>query len=334
METQRRTLSDAFDLLLKIQSSQARNTFAQTRCSVQHLRPWFTENAPYLDTFETDFEEIWAMYRAASAGKMTWKGKPRKLEHDRRYLVMGLKRAQTKGWIKRSFTKKDFVLNEVHEEIGRALSDDESNRLLKSAEFHPRTRIQIMMALTMGMRHGEILKLRVEEVNLEKRIINLDAARVKTRKPRKVPIPISNPVLSELTQRVRDAKGTCVFPMESDANRPQVENRHQWNKVRRDSGVKCRFHDLRHTWASNMISMGAPQDHIVKVGGFTAQVMSRVYSHMQEDAQNKFRSAFDERFGNGNSEQRAVRTGNRILLSDWRDRIRGGLHRVVSKLAA
>lgn len=326
MEVQRRTFAEAFDLLLKVQAPKSKNTYAQACCVVAHLKPWFAENAPYLDQFETDFEEVWAAYRSYCAEKVTRKGRPRKLGHDRRYLVMALKRAQAKGWISKSFTKKDFSLNEVHEEIGRALSDDEVTRLLKALEIHPRTRLQAQIALTMGMRFSEILKLRVDEVDLEKRVLNLDASRLKTRRPRKVPIPISNSVLDELARTVREARGKFVFPMDRNPDEAQSDNRHWWTMARRASGVQCRFHDLRHTWATNMIALGKPLDHISKVGGFTLQVLTKIYSHMRDDALDQFRGALDGRFENeGDRERRADVPGGGAVPGDrshsLRDRI-------------
>lgn len=325
IEGARPTFGHAFDALLTIQAPKAKNTFAQSRCVIEgHLRKWFEANCPYLDVFERNYEEIWAKYLADNAEQLTRKGKPRKFGHDRRYLVMTLKRAQNKGWISKSFTKRDFALNEVTDEIGRALSDDEVKRLLKALDVHPRTQLQVMISLTMGMRITEILKLRVDEVDLVNGEINLDAARVKTRRRRKAPIPISNEVKPELYARVREAKGIYVFPMYRNPDEAQSDNRHWWTMARRSAGVECRFHDLRHTWATNMISMGFPEDHITKVGGFTKQVMSRTYSHLNREAQNKFRGAFDGRWKNDRSRRDLLSGGVRQLG----DLVRGALARV------
>ena len=293
------TFQEAFDLLLHIQSAQAKNTYAQARCVVNKMAPWFAKNAPDLSEFEKNYEETWSDFRVSQSKIMTRRGTPRKLGHDRRFLVQALKRAQNKGWITRSFTKRDFQLKESKDSIGRELSDDEVKSLLKALQRHPRTQLQVLISLTMGMRYSEILKLRTDEVNLKKKVINLDGARLKTRRPRKVPIPISNTVYEALATFVRNAKGIYVFPSEASPDKPQYDNRFHWDRARRDSGVQCRFHDLRHTWATNMIARKTPQDYILKVGGFTPQVMSEIYSHLQDDAMDEFRSAFDKKFNFG-----------------------------------
>lgn len=326
------TFSQAFDALLTIQKPKSKNTYGQAVCVVENqLRPWFGGRS--LEDFEKNFEEDWAMFRSEMAGKLTRRGKKLRLGHARRYLVMALKRAQNKGMIQKSFSKKDFALNEVSEPIGRALTADEQERLLKALAIHPRTRLQVNMARTMGMRLGEVLKLQVGEVDLEKRVLNLDAARIKTRRARKVPIPISNVVWDELAERVISAKGIFVFSMDRNPNEAQSDNRHWWGKARRAAGVKCRFHDLRHTWATHHISIGTPQDYIVKVGGFTPQVMSNIYSHMQEDSLEKFRSAFDVKEKKNEHRKRTVVLGGNVL-GDWSTRVRSRLLSVVNRIAA
>lgn len=313
------SFDEAFDALLTIQLPKSKNTYAQARCVVdRHLREWFRKHCPSLRAFEKNYEEAWAQYLSDHTGEITRRGKVRRFGHDRRYLVMALKRAQNKSWITKSFSKRDFSLNEVHDEIGRALSDDEVTRLLRALEIHPKTRLQVLISLTMGMRYSEVLKLRVDEVDLEKRVINLDAARIKTRRRRKVPIPISNPVIDELAERVRSAQGIFVFPMDRNPNEAQSDNRHWWTGARKAASVQCRFHDLRHTWASNMIAMGMPQDYIVKVGGFTPQVMSRIYSHMNEESQEQFRSAFDGRF----SAKKEPEATAKVLFVSFRERVK------------
>lgn len=296
METQRHTFSEAFELLLKIQSPKAKNTYAQAQCVVAHLSPWFTTNAPYLDEFETDFEERWAEYRAAQAKIPAHSGKPRRLAHDRRYLVMALRRAQAKGWTKKAFSKRDFSLNEAHEPIGKYVEDANVVKLLAALSIHPRTKLQVMMALMMGMRLSEILKLRKEEVNLDRKEITLDPNRLKTRKPRKVPVPIANDVLPLLAAAFAEAKGIYVFPMDRNPDEAQSDNRHWWTIARRRAGVKCRFHDLRHTAITNAIAAGIPTEWVTQIFGATPAVISRVYAHLRKEDQEQFRNLFDGRF--------------------------------------
>lgn len=316
------TFNDAFDALLTIQSAQSKNTYAQAKCVIDgHLRPWF--GSKLLAPFQTSYEEEWAMYRSENAGVLTRRGKPRRFAHDRRYLVMTLKRAQIRGWTSKTFTKRDFTLKEAHEPIGRALSDEEQKRLLTALESHPRTHLQARMAMRMAMRLSEILKLRVEEVNLEKRTIILDPNRLKTRQARKVPIPISNTVYDDLAKYVLDAKGIYVFPMDRNADEPQADNRHWWTRARRASGVQCRFHDLRHTAITAFVSGGMATEWISQVCGATPQVLGRVYSHLREDDMEKFRQFWDGK--EKKNERTEIRRDNSAGLRAGVSRIRRSL---------
>lgn len=314
----RHTFDQTFDLLMKIQRAggKAKATGDQAGSSIKHLRPWFTSEHPYLDEFEKNFEEIWAEYCTAQAEKAEkvnrdreFDGKPpkppRKLGHDRRYLVMALKRAHVKGWVTRLFTKKDFPLLEASETIGKYVEDADVKNLLKELEASPKTHLQALMAVTMGMRISEILHIRVEEVDLKSRQINLDPRRTKTRKPRKVPIPISNAVYDRLKERVKYAPGPYVFPAVDMTNpispkviphKPQDDNRYHWDRARELSGVDCRFHDLRHTAITNALDAGMPPLSACKIFGATMQVIERIYDHLKKDRSEQFRGMFDGRF--------------------------------------
>lgn len=291
----RATFAESFDLLLKIQAPKAKNTAAQAEMIVRHMRPWFEKNCPFLDDFEKDYEERWAEYRAHE-------GRKRKLGHDRRYLVMALHRARAKGWISKSFKKSDFDLNESSESIGIYLEDEDVKKLLVALRSSPKTLLQVRMALLMGMRLSEILHLEVIEVDLKRRELNLDPGRLKVRKPRKVPVPISNSVYPELSLAVKSAIGIYVFPgidrstQEIDLKKPQKDNRHHWDRARKEAGVKCRFHDLRHTCLTNALAAGMKPLTASKIFGATIQVIDRIYDHVNVAASEDFRRVFDGKF--------------------------------------
>ena len=152
------------------------------------------------------------------------------------------------------------------------------------------------MAVTMGMRLSEILKLRKDEVSLVKKEIKLDPNRLKTRQARKVEIPISDEVYPTLKEFMGLASGDYVFPMERDPTRPQRDNRHWWTLARKKAGVKMRFHDARHTAITNAVAAGIPTEWISQVFGATPQVLSRIYSHLRSEDKEQFRTLFKGRF--------------------------------------
>lgn len=292
--------SEAFDLVLKLQSTKHENTYQQAHHVINgHLRDWFQIHCPFMDRMEKSYEEVWAEYQLDQQ-----KLKPRKLEHDRRYLVMALRRGFLKGWIKKQFSKSDFMLNEVSDPIGRYVTDAEIRLILMAAVPYPRLYLQILMAIHMGMRISEILHLRKDEINFERQEITLDAARLKIRRPREVPVPIAKDVYSLLKKAYEDAPGIYIFPawftnlpgQPIDPNQPQDDNRQHWDLVRTQTGIKLRFHDLRHTAITNMLKAGMPDVAVRKIVGASEITIRRVYAHIESDMQSHFRNLFSGKF--------------------------------------
>lgn len=328
-----RTFAEAFDLTLRIYEPKGVETYKQIKCIIDgRLRPWFTAHCPYLRTFEADFELQWAKYRLHR--KEVAPGV--KLGHDRRFLITVLRRAQQKGWIKKVPEQKSLELMEASEPIGRALEDEEVRALLEFLRArHEKTYLQALMAVTMGMRIAEILHLRRDEVDLFRKEINLDAGRLKTRRRRKVPVPISDDVFPLLKSYVLAAKGTAVFPAEHiegwegaggknpgrkivrvERDRPQDDNRYWWDRAREATGVNCRFHDLRHTAITNALAAQMPATTAEKIFGATPETIRRIYDHVMPDAQKGFRGLFAGRFvTEGRDRKMIVKKGGKPRVS-------------------
>ena len=107
--SEKKTFSELFQLLLKVQEPKSRNTFLQCQGIIKHLEPWFKKNCPHLDDFVGSHEEMWASYKVDQAKiRQTLHGKTnqaRRLGHDRRYLIMALHRAHKKKWISEKYAK-------------------------------------------------------------------------------------------------------------------------------------------------------------------------------------------------------------------------------------
>jgi integrase len=365
-EEERRTFGEAFDAVVKIQSTKKGGTPGQAIDIVDgHLRPWFAENCAHLTgklkrykgSFEKHYEDVWADYKIEASFRKVpahlrerlerasrlqdpaaiakaelrieeWRGEnaePRKLEHDRRYLVMALKRARIRGWIQKEFSKKDFGLEDVSESIGQYVEDEAVQALLEAARPYPKLHLQVRCALLLGMRISEVLHLAKAEVNLKAREIDLNPKRVKTRRRREVPIPIPDELLPDLERVYKAASGPYLFPAEHhtfegrrvDPMKPQDDNSFHWNKVRLAAArararaerpgitdqelevveaMTCRFHDLRHTAITNMVKAGLPETAIRKFCGVHETTMRRIYAHIERELKDRFRNLFCGKF--------------------------------------
>ena len=141
----------------------------------------------------------------------------------------------------------------------RFLSDEERARLLsacRSAQC-PYLYAVVVLALSTGMRQGEIMNLRWSDVDLVKmRIILQDTKNGERRN-----VPLTGHALQEIEKlsKVRRIDTNRVFPNTNyGENARPYEIRKSWNTALKKSEVEdFRFHDLRHTTASFLAMNGA-----------------------------------------------------------------------------
>ena len=123
----------------------------------------------------------------------------------------------------------------------------------------------IHFAYLTGMRAGEIFNLTWDKVDLKERAIRLEAADTKTSEPRV--IYLNDEVLGILNEagRVRGLGHNRVFTYKG---RPIMGIRTAFLKACRRAGIEnFRFHDLRHTFNTNMRKAGVDQSVIMKLTG-------------------------------------------------------------------
>ncbi len=128
----------------------------------------------------------------------------------------------------------------------------------------------VLFALDAGMRQGEILKMRWQDLDLAAKTATVVASHTKTEKARKV--PLSDRLVHELRRLPSFGKGTEVFETKTI--------RRSWNTALRLSGLEgvIHFHDLRATCASRLIANGIPMEQVGKIIGDT-QLVGVVYKH-------------------------------------------------------
>ena len=137
---------------------------------------------------------------------------------------------------------------------------------------------------TYGWRIGELLKLKVNQVNLESNVIRLHPGTTKNKDGREV----------TMTQMVHDLFALCVkgkSPQEYLFTWPNgdrvLDFRATWDKARTAAGVPgLLFHDLRRTAARNFRRAGIAEGVIMKIGGWrTRSVFERYAIVSQTDVE-------------------------------------------------
>ena len=156
----------------------------------------------------------------------------------------------------------------------RILSEDEEAALM--AEAHNHLRPFLVLALNTGMRRGEILSLRWENVSLESGLVLIEAARAKSGKERKV--PINEPAREALLNLGRRSAG-YVF-INSQTRKPFKDIKTTFKHACKEAGIKSiRIHDLRHTFATRFIAAGGDLVALSKVLGHSSILMTMRYAH-------------------------------------------------------
>jgi integrase len=113
----------------------------------------------------------------------------------------------------------------VDNKIVRFLSDEEKPLLLKTAKvIGGKYYLKVLLALTTGMRKGELDWLRWIEIDLERGLALLSDTKIGT--PRHTPIP--NVIMEELIKQ-REIGNGLLFPSSTDPNQP-FDFKPQWFK--------------------------------------------------------------------------------------------------------
>jgi integrase len=182
---------------------------------------------------------------------------------------------------------------EERKDVGRALSEEERRELLRGLETSqsPILRTLVPTLLLTGMRSGEAMSLRWGQVDLIGRTITVGRAKTSNGTGRVIPI---NDELAHILALHRawfaDRFGEpraeeCLFPWgspePSDPTRHATELKRSWTELRKRSGVSCRLHDLRHSFATGLAEGGASESTMLSLMGHMSRAMLERYSHIR-----------------------------------------------------
>ena len=176
----------------------------------------------------------------------------------------------------------------------RFLDEDERHRLLESCQSssEPRLYLLTLMAISTGMRQGELMALRWRDVDFEAERAIIEHSKNGDRRA----VPLAGPVLEALRDRakVRPIATDLVFAdFEGRATFP----RGAWRRAVLDADLDdFTFHDCRHTAASYLAMSGATLAEIAEVLGHRTLAMVKRYAHLTESHTLKVARRMAERF--------------------------------------
>jgi integrase len=180
----------------------------------------------------------------------------------------------------------------------RYLSDDERERLLTACRASSNRYLLpvVVLAISTGMRRGEIMNLRWSDVDLKRGTIILTATKNDTSRA----VPLSGLALTLLQDlaKVRRLDTPLLFP----GTLPQkpMDLKKPWEQAMAQAKLQdFRFHDLRHTAASYLAMNGATTMEIAAVLGHKTLQMVKRYSHLTNSHTAQVVTAMNEKIFGG-----------------------------------
>jgi integrase len=176
--------------------------------------------------------------------------------------------------------RKAKLLEENNRRL-RYLSKEECQALINSCDKHLNP--IVVCALHTGMRKGEILNLKWDNVDLKHGFILLD--QTKNGERREIPINLTlREALTELFQGTKDRPRRLDVPYVfyyPPTGKPYQDVKRSFSTACRRAKIRdFRFHDLRHTFASHLVMARQDLTTVKELLGHKTLTMTLRYAHL------------------------------------------------------
>ena len=280
-DAKKHTVSDLIDKFISNWLSQFPHRIVKQTAYLA----WWKNRIGYLVLSDLT-PNVLADARDALLAEKTPKGKIRTSSTANRYLAAFSKAltiaVKEWGWLDDTPMRK---ISKPSEGRGRnrLLSIEEKNRLLKACQssFNPHLYPIVSIALLTGMRFGEIVNLKWEDIDYVNKTITLE--QTKNGERRILPLTVAVDKIFVLCKQTEITTG-LIFKPSSPTNRSGiVDIRNAFVKALKQAEISdFRFHDLRHAAASYLAMSGATQGELMAILGHKTPTMTRRYAHYSQ----------------------------------------------------
>lgn len=168
----------------------------------------------------------------------------------------------------------------------RYLMPDEVQRLISNCSDHLKP--IVVVAVHTGMRKGEFLSLQWKQIDFEKGIITLSD----TKNDQRRYVPMDETVKSTLSEIKR--KSDYVFRGKKEG-KPLVWIELSFHNALEKSGIEdFKIHDMRHTFASNLVMAGVDLMTVKELLGDKSIEMTMRYAHLAPEHKMRAVNVLDE----------------------------------------
>ena len=167
-----------------------------------------------------------------------------------------------------------FLTETEFSRLGQTVSEMEAE-----GNIQPGAAAAIRLLMLTGCRRNEILRLRWDEVDLERGELRLTDSKTGQKT-----VPLSPAAARVISARPRTGGSPWVIPGRAPEGPLRNVNR-SWGKVRERAGLAdVRLHDLRHSFASRALALGESLPMIGKLLGHARIQTTARYAHLAENS--------------------------------------------------
>ena len=164
----------------------------------------------------------------------------------------------------------------------RILTEIEEDRLLDASSEHLRP--ILVVALNTGMRRGEILNLKWEQIDLEAKEIRVKS----TKSGKSRVVDVNSLLVDELEKLKKESRGSQHIFLNPRTGKPYGKLQTSFDGACRRAGIKgLRFHDLRHTFASRLVERGVDLIRVKDLLGHSSVKVTERYTHANREERKK-----------------------------------------------
>jgi integrase len=288
------TFADLCEYWIKHETPRKRSPKDDNSIINAHLKPFFGHieltllGAQHVDAYRQRCRNL----PPPEKGRRKTKGISDKTVHNHLTLLIALlNKAVELGWLydvprirKPKLVQQDYRWLRTTKEI---------KALLEAAQKeYPGVMELYAAAIYTGMRAGELLGLRWEDVDLDSRLITVRRSYGKPTKTGAIRhVPVLDPLLPVLRAWREQNPLEWVFPgqtgrRQGPSARVLQEILHRCREKAKLEGEQGRitFHDLRHTFASHWVMKGGDLYRLQKVLGHKSPQMTMRYAHLAPEA--------------------------------------------------
>lgn len=201
-------------------------------------------------------------------------------------------------------------------DVGKALTPDEERRLLEACRksTQPALHPAVVIFCNTGLRNAELRRARWHQVDFLK--VEFQVGKAKTEGSEGRIIPLNQAALGAFKEwkcRWPNAKPKdYIFPTEKlafkgagaleagvmtayaiDPGKPLGAWKRAWSTAKKEAGVECRIHDLRHHFISALAQTQTTDATIQAISGHVSRKMLEHYSHVRLEAKRRAVEALD-----------------------------------------